>query len=488
MKKYFIPIIFIFSLLTGCATRPINDKIIQADKYDASFNRLAGDANDNKTLVILAFSGGGTRAAAFSYGVLEALNETEAIDYKGEKHNLIEYVDVITGVSGGSFTALAYRMYGDDLFNSYEKNFLKRDVQAELIGQAFNPLNWGDLASDGWGRSEMAANLYDKILFKGATFGDLNKTKGPYTVVSSTDIQTGSRILFTKNEFNVLCTDIENFRISRAAAASSAVPVVLSPLTINNYNGECHFSEPEWAKLFEDQNNPPRPAARTIQRLNEVAKLNAKDNPYLHLVDGGISDNLGLRSVLDVFNLLEALREAGLKTKLDKIENIIVVVVNSVSDPKLTWNKSEDGPNTLSLLIRATGVPIDNYSGEQIDQLKDISSRWKNMNEIKSTPEFKKLSKQNANTPAVKFIESTPNAKIYAINVAFTEEKDPVIREKLNNIPTSFALESEQVDLLRLEAKKIFLNSDDFKRLMKDMDAKVIKEPVGIAEPRKTHY
>ena len=102
-------------------------------------------------LVILAFSGGGTRAAAFSYGVLEFLRRTEVIGPKGNKDRLLDEVDVITGVSGGSFTALAYGLYGDKLFAEYEQRFLKRNVQGEIIARAFNPANWGRLVVNGLG-------------------------------------------------------------------------------------------------------------------------------------------------------------------------------------------------------------------------------------------------------------------------------------------------------------------------------------------------
>ena len=94
--------------LGGCATRPINPPITQADP-DAGYRLATRQPHfrDPDTLVILAFSGGGTRAAAFSYGVLEFLNRTEIVRASGEKVRLIDAVGVITGVSGGSFTALA---------------------------------------------------------------------------------------------------------------------------------------------------------------------------------------------------------------------------------------------------------------------------------------------------------------------------------------------------------------------------------------------
>src|SRR5206468_12294905 len=145
---------------------------------------------DKENLVILAFSGGGTRAAAFSYGALEALRRIEVVGPKGNKARLLDEVDVITGVSGGSFTALAYGLYGEKLFDIYETAFLKRNVQGEIIGRVLNPGNWGALSSTGWGRSEIAAQLYDEILFHGATFADLDRGSGPFIVATTTDIAT----------------------------------------------------------------------------------------------------------------------------------------------------------------------------------------------------------------------------------------------------------------------------------------------------------
>ena len=230
-------------LLGGCATRPVNPPIKEADPNTGyTFQTRQKHFKSQENLVVLAFSGGGTRAAAFSYGVLEFLRAHRGrSDPKGNKVRLLDAVDMITGVSGGSFTALAYGLYGDKLFADYEQRFLKRDVQGELIARAINPGNWGKLSSTGWGRSELAAEFYDEILFNGATFGDLDRGDGPFIVASATDISTGGRVPFNQNVWNVLCSDLNAVRLSRAAAASSAVPVVLSPITINNYGGTCNY-------------------------------------------------------------------------------------------------------------------------------------------------------------------------------------------------------------------------------------------------------
>ena len=114
-------------MLAGCATRPVNPPITHTNPSSGyRFETRQAHAIDKENLVVLAFSGGGTRAAAFSYGVLEFLRRTEVVGPKGNKVRLLDQIDVITGVSGGSFTALAYGLYGDKLFTDYEQRFLKR--------------------------------------------------------------------------------------------------------------------------------------------------------------------------------------------------------------------------------------------------------------------------------------------------------------------------------------------------------------------------
>ena len=173
-SPFFLPALAAATLaLAACATRPVNPPVTDFVQQAYRFQRDDADAVDRENLIILAFSGGGTRAAAFSFGVLEALRRIEIQGPLGRRERLLDDVDVITGVSGGSFTALAYGLYGEKLFDDYEKRFLKRNVQGELIARILNPANWGALSSTGWGRSELAAELYDEILFHGATFADL---------------------------------------------------------------------------------------------------------------------------------------------------------------------------------------------------------------------------------------------------------------------------------------------------------------------------
>jgi NTE family protein len=461
-------------LLSSCATRQVNPPIAKYNPSNLQQFQKQWHRGDQQDLVILAFSGGSTRAAAFSHGVLETLRRIEIVTKAGSKTRLLDEVDVITGVSGGSFTALAYGLYGDKLFDQYEARFLKRNVQGELTARTLNPLNWGALSSTGWGRSELAAQLYDEILFNGATFADLYRANGPAIAVSATELATGSRIVFVPQNFDVMCADLHPIRLSRAAAASSAVPVVLSPITINNYGGNCGYQQPPWLRAFADLPEPPRPAARALNRLQELQALdNGVEDPYFHLVDGGISDNLGLRSVLDVLETFEALHEAGQPTPLDRIRRIIIFVVNSLSIPSTKWNESENPPGTIDVLIKSAGVPIDRYSGEMVEQLKDIDARWNTLRQLRGSVALAK-----DNNPSMTQIVNAPNADIYVVDVSFKALQDKSERDYLNQLPTSFHLPDEAVDRLRAAARTLILNSPDLQQALSDEGARNVDRPL----------
>ena len=460
-------------MLGGCATRPVNPPITQADPSKGyRYVTRAEHLPKNDSLVILAFSGGGTRAAAFSYGALEALRRIEVIGPKGNRVRLLDAVDIITGVSGGSFTALAYGLYGDKLFDIYETAFLKRNVQGELVGRALSPGNWGALWSESWGRSEMAAQLYDEILFHGATFADLDRGNGPFIVATATDISSGTRLGFNQGVFDVLCSDLNAVPLSRAAAASSAVPFALSPVTINNYGGTCHFELPPFLRVFADPATAPRPAARALAQLQDLRVFeDSAHRPYIHLVDGGLSDNLGMRGVLEALEELEAVHGLGQSTPFDHVRRIVVFIVNSLSVPKNNWDESERPPNDLVLLVKATGVPIDHYSYDTVETLRDMIANWQKMRELRDSAAFK------ANKdPKVAALLTTPDIDLYAIDVSFSKLNDEAERAYLNDLPTSFVLPPEAVDRLRAAAGKIIADSPDLKRALKDVGARVVTE------------
>ncbi|HQN19118.1 MAG TPA: patatin-like phospholipase family protein, partial [Syntrophobacteraceae bacterium] len=303
--------------LAGCAHYPINQPLRQVDIETGYRGRnLLNPENDDELLLLLSFSGGGTRAAAFSYGVLETFRDT-IVSIHGRQKRLLDEVDWISGVSGGSFTAAYYGLFRDRIFKDYETRFLKKNIQGDLTrATLFNPVNWGKLISGYYDRSDLAADYYNQHIFEGKTYGDLLANKQPMIVINATDMVHGTKFAFVQDVFDAICSDLSVFPVARACAASSAVPMVLSPVTVRNYAGACGYRMPE--ALAQAMQKPRDITSRRFDLANNMLPfLDSQKKPYIHLVDGGVADNLGLRAAIERITLMgdpwATLKYAGLE-------------------------------------------------------------------------------------------------------------------------------------------------------------------------------
>ena len=284
-------------LMGGCSHfghYPVNDPL---DKYKPgygyTFQNMVPTDNSEELLLILTFSGGGTRAAAFSYGVLEELRATQ-VTLDGRRRSLLDEVDAISSVSGGSFTAAYYGLFGNRIFEDFEDRFLKKNIQWALEARVFlNPINWFRLASPYFARSDLAAEYYDEHVFERKTFGDFLKRKGPIVLINATDMSKGTRLTFHQVFFDALCSDLSEFSVARACAASSAFPGLLTPITLRNYAGRCGYPVPPYINIEEVSTD----YRHKEMRENLMAVLDSNEKPYFHLIDGGVVDNLGLRAI-----------------------------------------------------------------------------------------------------------------------------------------------------------------------------------------------
>ena len=438
-------------LLAGCASRPTNPPLAQHDPdHGYRVKSWQAERGDPEFGLVVAMSGGGTRAAAFSYGILEELRRTDVPTPNGPGR-LLDNLKLVTGVSGGSFTALSYALYGDKLFDDYEQRFLKRNVQGDLVGAVLNPLNWPQMTGGSFTRTDLAADYYDRILFEGATFGDLRRRGGPFAAVAATELTTGARITFNQNTFDLLCTDLSTVRLARAAAASSAVPGVFAPLGFDNFAGSCGFDlAANKARVFGPDVAEEAIGRARLRDRELTALQDSVAHRYLHLIDGGLSDNLGLRTLLEGLEVALASERFREVTGFDKLKRFAVITVNSLADPETDWGTREIPPNVISLLIRATGVPIDRYSYEQVELLRDFVRALKHVR----GPDGQPL--------AVEF---------YAIDINFDAIADPEEKRYFRNLPTSFVLSDEQVDRLREMAGRLLRQSPEYQRLMRDLGA-----------------
>ena len=446
--------------LNGCTAHyPVNEELVQVS-FDEGYRPAITEtpSRSDELLVTLAFSGGGTRAAAFSYGVLEMLRDSK-IKIEGTVTRLIDEIDSISSVSGGSFTAAYYGLFGDRIFDEFEDRFLKRDVEGHLKGSVFNPLNWLKLGSNYFGRSDMAADYYDEILFEGKTFADIIAREGPFIRINASDISLGAQFSFTQGIFDLMCSDVNNFPVSRAVAASSAVPVLFSSITLENYAGSCNYKLPDWAN---EALNDPDTTSRKYYIANKYSKyLDREERPYIHLYDGGLTDNLGVRPLITTFTLTGDAWSALKFSGKQNVRKILVIVVNAKAELKTHINKIGSGVPLLDTISGASSIALNEYSFETMITLRQI---LKNVDKEIAEGRCAEYKRQG------KLLSGCDEIKHYLVEVDLDRLRDVENRKRLKQLPTSFVLEAEEVDSLRQAAKTIMQESKEFQRFLKDMN------------------
>jgi len=433
-------------LLGGCAHFPRTEPLA-AWSPDTGYRyaRLDNTDNGDDLTVILTFSGGGTRAAALAYGVLEKLRET-TVPMDDGRRNLLKEVDVISSVSGGSFPAAYYALNGDDIFipgGRFQMDFLYADVQGKLTATLFNPYNWVRLASPTFGRIELATELYSKLLFDDATFAVLDRrARKPFLMVNATDMTKGARFNFIQEQFDPICADLDSISIARAVAASSNFPVALTPLTLDSYPGQCGYHEPSWVDtaLKDVSNSPSRYyRARMLRTYEEPQRR------YVHLLDGGVADNIGLRGPLTSIQSTDpawsVLREISLKN----VKILVVIVVDARNETPTTYDQSAKAPGLISVVNSIASTPLENYSFDTLELLKDYFRRRDDAQRMQ--PDLWKV-------------------KLYRIYVGFDRIQDQAERERFFSMPTTFRLKRDQVNALRTEGAKLLEESTCFKDLV----------------------
>lgn len=433
-------------LTTACANGPGIEQPLQqwSPEYDASaISQIEGNRS-SELAVLLAFSGGGTRASALSYGVLQELGKISVPSEHGER-TLLQEVDVISSVSGGSFTAAYYGLYGDRLFVDFDEKFLRKNVEGELVLQTFNPVNWFRLLGGHYGRSDLAAEYYDRTIFDGATFADMQRKDGPLVILNATDLASGMRFPFFEGSFGPLCIDLGSYPVSRAVAASSAVPVVFTPVALRNHAGECGYQLSSWT---QESLAEAEPSARKSQARVMAEYFDRERRPWLHLVDGGISDNLGLRSYYNTLDVLNDPR--GLVSRLlgEKVRNILIVVVNAEVSPHPHLALKRAAPSTSEVV---SSVVIEQMSRYSRDTIHLVSDKYRNLAADLSTP--------------------SRDVNFHLVEVSFDGIRDREQRDYFNGVPTNFDLSDEEVDAIITAAGQLLRDSADFQAFLSSISA-----------------
>jgi predicted acylesterase/phospholipase RssA len=460
-----------FFVASGCAHYPDNPPI-SAISIDAGYRYkvVRETPTPGKPFVLLAFSGGGTRAAAFAFGLMEALEKVEYTP-KGstESRKLLDDVEIISSVSGGSFTAAYYALFPKHFFNDFPKEVLYRNIQGELVMKLFNPYNWFRLVSPDFSRIDMAAEYYDKEIFHEKTFADiLKQPKGsiPFLMLNATDISITHRFEFTQDQFDLLCSDLSGVSVARAVAASSNFPVAFAPLTVDIYKEKCS-SLPIWVDLALEEKRFDRRYADA----DAAASYRRTDRSFVHLLDGGLSDNLGLRGAFQAVTTTDSARSI-LNSKLDKF---MVIAANAKTTQHHAWDAKSNPPGVVSTLNVALNGPMDDVS---FDSVEMFENQFRYMKQLSDT--VKACNDRLKECPGERLITNPITTEYSFTELSFDRISDEHLRRCLQELPTSFHLPERTVDLLRVSAAQLLMNSKSFIDGMRGLDPAWNPGPVVI--------
>jgi NTE family protein len=393
-------------------------------------NRAGGAES---TLVLVALSGGGKRSAAFGHGVLRGMRDIH-VRPDGEDSTLLAEVDLIAGVSGGSFPAAHFGLYGEASFETFPGEFLYPDVEAYIWGTFLLPWNWDWLVNPVVGTNDRMTQIYDRLMFRGATFADLARRGRPQVSINATDISFGLPFGFLPQTFDVICSDLASVPVARAVAASNGFPVLFGPVTLRNYRGpECPLASAVSPATWERAQNDLRTRSllETLYRYSDPEQVS-----WIHLMDGGISDNLALRVLLNDMLLMETQAER-LTAGLMPVRRVLLISVDGQAAPNPAWPQQRTVSGLGQILSAATGAQIGAYNLETVIAVK------RTVDDV-----VEKLRQMRCRRGRVIMGYPCDDVAGQVLRVSLSDYDEPETRARLLAIRTGLTLPRNQVDEL----------------------------------------
>ncbi|MDQ2704331.1 MAG: patatin-like phospholipase family protein, partial [Pseudomonadota bacterium] len=362
--------------LCACATPdvgPINTHVAHAGPPSPEF--IPDPADDGSLVVGLAISGGGTRAAAFGYGVLSGLDQV-VVDLHPKRRTVIDDIRMISGTSGGAVTA-AYFGYKGDGYADLRERFLLADAEKDLNLSKYSPANLLRIYEGGANDLSTFAAWLDRNVFDGATYGAFRRSDAPIVWINASDIYNGTPFDFTYDTFAALCSDLDKVRIADAVAASAAFPVVFKPVVVSTAvtAPKCNYRQPEWlTRALAD------PAASVRLKAYARSLQTYQDNPdvdYIKLLDGGLTDNIGITGFAMERAAAKAPHGPLSAAAAVKLSNFVFIVVDSSIDTRGDWTKTLAGPKLPQLTSAISNAGIRSSVRDEVDALTLAVELWR---------------------------------------------------------------------------------------------------------------
>lgn len=417
-------------------TAEVNAGLVLDSAAAAGQEGRAAAVTKDDTIIGLAFSGGGTRAAAFSFGVMQELNKT-SVKGRGQNATLLDRVDFVSGVSGGSVAAAYFGLKKRAILDDFRERFLIRNAE-ENLDTAKSLVNLGRGLSGGVNDDTRLRNWLDANLFEGATFSTLFARQRPTVWINATDIYNRTPFVFIPIQFSAICSDLSKYPISGAVAASAAVPVAFAPVMLEPFPSQCRFTPPEW--LTRAQNNPNaspllRAFATGIQRHGDGTMK------YIKLLDGGLVDNYGLSGFTIMRESAQTPYGPLTPGEAVRLRRMMFLVVDAGNESKKDWAQKLEGPSGADLISAIADVSVDAASRSSYSAFEATMRNWRDT-----------IIRWRCGLPHAEVLKlggsgarNCRDLKFLVGRVSF-DQLEKGRAERLKLVPTRFQLPTESVD------------------------------------------
>jgi NTE family protein len=454
--------------VVGCAGAHFENAPLRSGEANPD-RRSIDPASPDRPVILMTFSGGGSRAAALAEAVLSDMAQTAYTSVDGP-HVLSEDVKLISSVSGGSVTAAWFGLHRgpghwDGDLDGLRRDFLTQDNMAALELDAVNPITWFGLVTGQSTRIEALEALFNQRLYHNATLAALNQAGKPYIVMNATDMAGGETFAMVPRRFDDVCSNYDALPVATAVAASAAFPILLTPVSFQDYSAGCsgQLRSVEWIRI--DLSNPYTPYLNLAEYRDARYSNDLRHGPdplrqidYLNFLDGGLADNLGTQSLrtaliapYDDTNVLRAINEG-------KIRRLVVIVVNARSDKPNKLYQQAGQPGLVAQINAVTSVPIDANTANSEVTLSALLS------------EFAQAA------AAARMQAKFSGMAVYGITVDYDQiptdtPAHTALRNRAKDVPTSWTLTPAQLQTTEEAGRSLLRGHPCYRALLADLRA-----------------
>lgn len=421
---------------------------------------LADDTDlvDDPLFIGITFSGGGTRAAAFGYGVLKEIEATQ-VRVLSQPTSLFKHVDILSGVSGGSVLAAYVGLKGPAGLADFRERFLLRDAE-ESINTQIGVVTLAAALDGGINDQTKLPRWLDDNLFNGATMRDLDRVRPKHVHIYASDLYNRQPFVFSRVTFDAICSDYDSYPVSHAVAASAAVPFVFSPIVLKTFPDSCQTQLPPWVNRAinnREESEILRSAALGLRHNRDPRQVS-----YVKLVDGGLSDNFGVTGFV-VERAKQQTPYSPLSPKhAVRFRRGLFLVANAAVAPSAGWSQSIEGPAGVDMVDAISDTALRANVRANFEAFRQTFRIWR-----------EELVRWRCALPlaTVQKLRGTltgwncRDVEFFLGEIAF-DQLGPERLKALNAVPTRFKLPEAQVDMVIAAGRDALRANDVFRRFL----------------------